>query len=60
VVESFFKTLKTELINKINSKRLSLDEIKKEGFDYIEGFYNTKGFILLLTTKVLRSMKNDN
>jgi len=42
VVESFFKTLKAELINKINSGRLNLDEIKKECFDYIEGFYNTK------------------
>ena len=42
VVESFFKTLKTELINRINSGRLSLDEIKKECFDYIEGFYNTR------------------
>ena len=42
VVESFFKTLKAELINRINSKRLSLDEIKKECFDYIEGFYNTR------------------
>ena len=35
-VESFFKTLKAELINRINSGRLSLDEIKKECFDYIE------------------------
>jgi len=42
VVESFFKTLKAELINKINSGRLNLDEIKKECFGYIEGFYNTK------------------
>ena len=42
VVESFFKTLKTELINRINSRRLSLIEIKKECFDYIEGFYNTR------------------
>ena len=41
-VESFFKTLKVELINKINSKRLNLEEIKKECFNYIEGFYNTK------------------
>ena len=42
VVESFFKTLKAELINRINSGRFSLDEIKKEDFDYIEGFYNTR------------------
>ena len=42
VVESFFKTLKAELINRINSGRFSLDEIKKECFDYIEGFYNTR------------------
>ena len=42
VVESFFKTLKTELINRINSRRLGLVEIKKECFDYIEGFYNTR------------------
>ena len=41
-VESFFKTLKAELINRINSGRLSLGEIKKECFDYIEGFYNTR------------------
>ena len=41
-VESFFKTLKVELINRINSKRLNLEEIKKECFNYIEGFYNTK------------------
>ena len=42
VVESFFKTLKAELINRINSRGLSLVEIKKECFDYIEGFYNTR------------------
>ena len=42
VVESFFKTLKTELINRINSRRLSLVEIRKECFNYIEGFYNTR------------------
>lgn len=42
VVESFFKTLKAELINNINSRRLSLREIRKECFDYIEGFYNTR------------------
>ena len=42
VVESFFKTLKAELINNINSRRLSLEEIRKECFDYIEGFYNTR------------------
>ena len=42
VVESFFKTLKAELINRINSRRLSLIEIKKECFDYIDGFYNTR------------------
>jgi len=42
VVESFFKTLKAELINNINSGRLSLIEIRKECFDYIEGFYNTR------------------
>ena len=41
-VESFFKTLKTELIKRINSRRLDLVEIKKECFDYIEGFYNTR------------------
>lgn len=41
-VESFFKTLKAELINKINSGRLSLDEIRKYCFNYIEGFYNTR------------------
>ena len=42
VVESFFKTLKVELINRINSRRLDLMEIKKECFDYIDGFYNTR------------------
>lgn len=42
VVESFFKTLKSELINRIASRRLGLIEIKKECFNYIEGFYNTK------------------
>ena len=42
VVESFFKTLKTELINRINSRKLDLIEVKKECFDYIEGFYNTR------------------
>ena len=42
VVESFFKTLKSELINRIGSRRLGLIEIKKECFNYIEGFYNTK------------------
>ena len=42
VVESFFKTLKTELINRIDARRLGLIEIKKECFDYIEGFYNTR------------------
>ena len=41
-VESFFKTLKVELINRINSKRLDLEEIKQECFNYIEGFYNTR------------------
>ena len=40
--ESFFKTSKAELINRLNSRRLSLVEIKKECFDYIEGFYNTR------------------
>jgi len=34
--------LKAELINNMNSRRLSLIEIRKECFDYIEGFYNTK------------------
>ena len=42
VVESFFKTLKVELINRIGSGRLGLEEIRKECFDYIEGFYNTR------------------
>ena len=42
VVESFFKTLKSELINRINPGRLNLEEIRKECFDYIEGFYNTR------------------
>ena len=42
VVESFFKTLKTELINRIDTRRFGLMEIKKECFDYIEGFYNTR------------------
>ena len=41
-LESFFKTLKVELINRIHSGRLDLEEIKKERFDYIEGFYNTR------------------
>ena len=41
-VESFFKTLKSELTRKINSKRLDLLELKRECFDYIEGFYNTR------------------
>lgn len=41
-LESFFKTLKVELINQIHSGRLNLEEIKKECFNYIEGFYNTR------------------
>ena len=41
-LESFFKTLKTELINRIDSRRLNLEEIRKECFNYIEGFYNTR------------------
>ena len=42
VVESFFKTLKAELINRISPGRLDLKEIRKRCFDYIEGFYNTR------------------
>ena len=41
-LESFFKTLKVELINRIHSEKLDLEEIKKECFNYIEGFYNTR------------------
>ena len=41
-LESFFKTLKVELINGIHSRKLDLEEIKKECFNYIEGFYNTR------------------
>ena len=41
-LESFFKTLKTELINRIDSRRLNLEEIRKQCFNYIEGFYNTR------------------
>ncbi len=41
-IESFFKTLKVDLINRINTKELSLTEVKKECFNYIEGFYNTR------------------
>ena len=42
VIESFFKILKAELINRISSRSLDLVEIRKECFDYIEGFYNTR------------------
>ena len=42
VVESFFKTLKVELIHRIETRRLSLEEIRKRCFEYIEGFYNTR------------------
>lgn len=42
VVESFFKTLKSELINGIDSKRLKYVEVKKECFNYIESFYNRR------------------
>lgn len=41
-IESFFKTLKVELIKQIESRRLNLEEIRKECFKYIEGFYNTR------------------
>ena len=41
-LESFFKTLKTELINRIDSRRLNLEEIRKQCFNYIDGFYNTR------------------
>ena len=36
VVESLFKTLKTELINRINTKRLDLEDIKKKCFDLLD------------------------
>lgn len=51
VVESFFKTLKMELINRIDTRRLDLMEIKKECFDYIEGFYNTRRIHSVLDNK---------
>lgn len=41
-VESFFKTLKVELIRGLKTHTLELEQIKKECFNYIEGFYNTK------------------
>lgn len=40
VAESFFKTLKTELIYHVNL--LDLDHAQHVLFDYIEGFYNCK------------------
>ena len=51
VVESFFKTLKTKLINRINSRKLSLIEIKKERFNYIEDFYNMRRIHCILDNK---------
>jgi transposase InsO family protein len=38
MMESFFKTLKTELGDRFTSR----DEARRELFDYIEGFYNTR------------------
>ena len=51
VVESFFKTLKTELVNRINTKRLGLEDIQKKCFDYIEGFYNIRRIHSFLDNK---------
>ena len=51
VVESFFKTLKTELVNRINTKRLGLEDIQKKCFDYIEGFYNIRRIHSFLDSK---------
>lgn len=57
-VESFFKTLKSELTRKINSKRLDLFEIKRECFNYIEGFYNTRRIHSALDNKSPESYEN--
>ena len=50
-VESFFKTLKAEMTNKPCLGRLGLEEIRRECFDYIEGFYNTRRIHSFLDNK---------
>ncbi len=42
VAESFFKTLKTELIYRKKGDYKSRVEAKREIFEYIECFYNSK------------------
>jgi len=57
VAESFFSSLKSELVKRIFATR---DQARSEIFDYIEGFYNRIRRHKHLTIKSLRVRKTSN
>lgn len=58
VVESFFKSLKTELI--YGNKLITKEKMKLEIFEYIEIWYNKKRRHSALNYKTIEEFKNQN
>ncbi|MDU8932185.1 hypothetical protein V4HA_02198 [Lactococcus cremoris] len=56
MMESFYKTLKRELINDAHFETRA--EATQEIFKYIETYYNTKGCIQVLITSRQKTLKN--